>query len=68
MDWLGVCHDEAILGTSDPQESLSPMNYSATLKLFLKPFHAWLGRMRGTPTGIETPAKMKFFIFVVSLL
>ena len=38
MKWdelVGVCHDEAILSTSDPPESLSPMNYSATLTLFL---------------------------------
>ena len=41
MNWSGVCHDEVILGTSDPPESLSPVNYSATLELFLKPFHAW---------------------------
>ena len=46
MKWdelVGVCRDEAILGTSDPTESLSPMNYSATLKLFLKPFCVWSG-------------------------
>ena len=36
MSWSGVCHDEAILGASDPLESLSPMNYSATLYLFLQ--------------------------------
>ena len=36
MSWLGVCHDEAILSASDPPESLSPMNYSATLNLFLQ--------------------------------
>ena len=36
MSWLGVCRDEVILGASDPLESLSPMNYSATLNLFLQ--------------------------------
>ena len=36
MSWLGVCHDEAILGASDPWKALSPMNYSATLILFLQ--------------------------------
>ena len=36
MSWLGVCRDEAILGASDPLESLFPMNYSATLYLFLQ--------------------------------
>ena len=36
MSWLGVCCDEANLGASDPLESLSPMNYSATLNLFLQ--------------------------------
>ena len=33
---MGVCCDEAILGASDPPESLSPMNYSAALNLFLQ--------------------------------
>ena len=58
-----------------PPESLSPMNYNATLKLFLKSLPCMvrdgcflLGRMSGTLTGIETPTKIKFFIFVVSLL
>ena len=32
---VGVCHDKVILSTSDLRESLSPMNYSATLILFL---------------------------------
>ena len=36
MSWSGVCCDEAILGASDPLESLSPVNYSATLNLFLQ--------------------------------
>ena len=36
MSWLGVCHDEVILGASDPLESLFPMNYSATLYLFFQ--------------------------------
>ena len=36
MSWSGVCHDEAILGASDTPESLSPVNYSATLNLFLQ--------------------------------
>ena len=36
MSWLVVCHDKAILGASDPPESLSPVNYSATLNLFLQ--------------------------------
>ena len=36
MSWLGVCCDEAILSASDPPESLSPMNYHATLNLFLQ--------------------------------
>ena len=36
MSWLGVCSDEVILSASDPPESLSPMNYSATLNLFLQ--------------------------------
>ena len=35
MSWSGVCHYKAILGASDPPESLSPVNYSATLNLFL---------------------------------
>ena len=75
MNWSGLCCEEAILSTSDPPESLSPMNYSATLKLFLKSLSCavrdgrfLLGRMRGTLTGIETPAKIKFFILVVTLL
>ena len=33
MSWSGACRDEAILGASDPSESLSPMSYSATLNL-----------------------------------
>ena len=36
MSWSGVCCDEANLGASDPPESLSPVNYSATLNLFLQ--------------------------------
>ena len=36
MSWSGVCHDEVILGASDPPESLSPVNYSVTLYLFLQ--------------------------------
>ena len=36
MSWLGVCCDEAILGASDLLESLSPLNYSATLNPFLQ--------------------------------
>ena len=36
MSWSGVCHDEVILGASDPPESLPPLNYSATLNLFLQ--------------------------------
>ena len=36
MSWSMVCRDEAILGASDPPESLSPVNYSATLYLFLQ--------------------------------
>ena len=36
MHWLGVCHDEAILGASDPPESPLPVNYSATLSLILQ--------------------------------
>ena len=36
VSWSGVCCDEAILGASDPPESLSPVNYSATLYLFLQ--------------------------------
>ena len=36
MSWSGVCHDEAILGASDPLQILSPVNYTATLYLFLQ--------------------------------
>ena len=36
MSWLGVCRDESILGASDPLESLSSVNYSAILNLFLQ--------------------------------
>ena len=36
ISWSGVCHDEVNLGASDPPESLSPVNYSATLNLFLQ--------------------------------
>ena len=63
MSWSGVCHDEVILGASDPPESLSPMNYSATLYLFLQTLlmscPGWLLSLRedeGTPTSVETPA------------
>ena len=36
MSWSGVCCDKVILGASDPPESLSPVNYSAILYLFLQ--------------------------------
>ena len=36
MSWWGVCHHKAILSASDPPESLSSVNYSATLYLFLQ--------------------------------
>ena len=36
MCWSGVCHDEAILGASDPPTSPLPMNYSATLSPLLQ--------------------------------
>ena len=35
MHWLGVCHNEAILGASDPPGTPLPMNYSATLSPIL---------------------------------
>ena len=36
MRWLGVCHDEVILGASDPPENPFPMNYSATLSIIFQ--------------------------------
>ena len=36
MHCSGVCHDEVILGASDPPESPLPMNYSATLSPILQ--------------------------------
>ena len=36
MSWLGVGRDEVILVASNPQKAFSPVNYSATLKLFLQ--------------------------------
>ena len=73
MSWSGVCHDEAILGASDPLESLSPVNYSATLNLFLQTLLmsglGWPLSLREdekTPTGVETPAtnfNLKFLVF-----
>ena len=57
-----------------PLESLSPVNYSATLNLFLQTLLmsglGWtlsLMEEEGTPTSIEAPAKINFFIFAVSL-
>ena len=36
MSWSGVGHDEVILVASNPWKAFSPVNYSATLKLFLQ--------------------------------
>ena len=36
MSWLRVGHDEVILVASNPQKAFSPVNYSATLKIFLQ--------------------------------
>ena len=36
MCWSGLCHNEVILGASDPPETPLPMNYSATLSPILQ--------------------------------
>ena len=70
MSWSGVCHDEARKEASvlqNPREAFSPVNYSATLQTIFQTLLCMvrngrflLGRMRGTPTDIETPANLYF--------
>ena len=36
VSWLGIGRDEVILIASNPWKAFSPVNYSATLKLFLQ--------------------------------
>ena len=68
MSWSGVCCDEVILSASAPPESLSAVNYSATLYLFLQTLlmssPGWPLSLR-EDEGVETPAtNFNFWCFI----
>ena len=60
LGWSGRCSNEVSLGTSDPQEPQTPVNFSATPITVLPSL--W-GDEGCTPTGVESPSYHLIFKF-----